>query len=83
VVVSEETYGILDPLLEAEPMQALALKGFPRPITAYRVTGTRTAGGRPRGIPGLSALVIGRQRPLMRVPPTSISEAPSAPPSSR
>ena len=60
VVVSEETYRILDPLLEAEPMRALVLKGFPRPITAYRVTAMRTAGGRPRGIPGLSSPVVGR-----------------------
>ena len=60
VVVSEETYRILDPLLEAEPMLGLVLKGFPRPVTAYRVTGTRTSGGRPRGIPGLSSPVVGR-----------------------
>ena len=59
-MVSEETYRILDPLLEAEPMRDLALKGFPRPVTAYRVTGMRTAGGRPRGIPGLSSPVVGR-----------------------
>ena len=60
VVVSEETYRNLDPLLEAEPMRDLTLKGFPRPITAYRVTGMRTAGGRPRGIFGLSSPVVGR-----------------------
>jgi class 3 adenylate cyclase/tetratricopeptide (TPR) repeat protein len=60
VVVSEETYRILDPLLEAEPMRELALKGFPGPVTAYRVTGMRTSGGRPRGIPGLSSAVVGR-----------------------
>jgi class 3 adenylate cyclase/tetratricopeptide (TPR) repeat protein len=60
VVVSEETYRILDPLLEAEPMHELALKGFPGPVTAYRVTAMRTAGGRPRGIPGLSSPVVGR-----------------------
>jgi class 3 adenylate cyclase len=60
VVVSEATYQILDPLLEVEPMRELALKGFPGPVTAYLVTGMRTAGGRPRGIPGLSSPVVGR-----------------------
>jgi adenylate cyclase len=60
VVVSEETCRVLDPLLEAEPMRGLVLKGFPRPVTAYRVTGMRTSGGRPRGIPGLSSAVVGR-----------------------
>jgi predicted ATPase/class 3 adenylate cyclase len=60
IVVSEETYRILDPLLAAEPMRDLMLKGFPGPITAYRVTAIRTAGGRPRGIPGLSSPVVGR-----------------------
>jgi len=64
VVVSEETYRVLDPLLEAEPMRELALKGFPAPVTAYRVTGLRTAGGRPRGIPGLSSPIVGRDAEL-------------------
>src|SRR5215468_7124084 len=64
VVVSEETYRVLDPLLEAEPMRELALKGFPAPVTAYRVTGIRTAGGRPRGIPGLSSPIVGRDAEL-------------------
>jgi len=52
VVVSEETYRALDPLLEAEPLRELTLKGFSGPVSAYRVTGIRTAGGRPRGLPG-------------------------------
>jgi len=64
VVVSEETYRILDPLLEAEPMPELALKGFDGPVTAYRVTGVRSAGGRPRGIPGVSSPVVGRDPEL-------------------
>src|SRR5262249_23535485 len=30
------------------------------PVPAYRVTGIRPAGGRPRGIPGLSSPIVGR-----------------------
>jgi AAA ATPase-like protein/adenylate/guanylate cyclase family protein len=61
VVVSEETYRALDPLLEAEPLRELTLKGFSGPVSAYRVTGIRTAGGRPRGLPGRSSPVVGRE----------------------
>ena len=60
VVVSEETYRILEPILEAEPMGELALKGFPGPVTVYRVTGIRAGDGRRRGVPGLSSPVVGR-----------------------
>lgn len=35
VVVSQATYRLLQPLLEAEPTPALDLKGFAGPVTAY------------------------------------------------
>jgi class 3 adenylate cyclase len=59
VVVSEATHLLLGALVEAEPLPTLTLKGFPHPVTAYRVTGLRSGGDRPRGVPGLSSPVVG------------------------
>ncbi len=64
IVVSEETHRRLAPLLEAERLGALTLKGFPAPVTAYRVLGLRAVERRARGIPGLSSPVVGRDREM-------------------
>jgi class 3 adenylate cyclase/tetratricopeptide (TPR) repeat protein len=60
IVVSQETHQLLGALLVAEPLPALSLKGFPAPVTAYRVRGMRPLEGRSRGVPGLSSPVVGR-----------------------
>ena len=57
VVVSEETYRMLGALLETEVMRNLELKGFPRLVTAYRVTAIASAGGRSRGA---ASPIVGR-----------------------
>ena len=64
IAISEETYRPLVPLLDAERTGPHALKGFERPVTAWRVHGLRIAESRPRGIPGLSSPVVGRDREL-------------------
>ncbi len=64
IVISEETHRLLAPLLEAQAMPPQSLKGFRNPITAYRVTGIRAVDSRPRGIPGLSSPVVGRDHEL-------------------
>lgn len=64
IVISEATHRLLAPLVEAQPMPPLSLKGFPNPVTAYRVTGLRDIDSRPRGIPGLSSPIVGRDREL-------------------
>ncbi|MGQ0548453.1 MAG: ATP-binding protein [Armatimonadota bacterium] len=64
IVISEETHRLLAPLVEAQPMPPLLLKGFPKPVTAYSVTGLREIDSRPRGIPGLSSPVVGRDHEL-------------------
>ncbi|MFQ5946820.1 MAG: AAA family ATPase, partial [Anaerolineae bacterium] len=60
IVVSEETHRLLEPLLESQRLDHLSLKGFAGPVTAYRVTGLRPLDRKPRGIPGLSSPVVGR-----------------------
>ncbi len=66
IVVSQETHRLLEPLLEAERLDAVVVKGFPVPVVAYRVVTVR-GGGAPRGIPGLSSPVVGRDQELARL----------------
>jgi class 3 adenylate cyclase len=64
VVLSEQTYRLLAPLLDVEPLPPLDLKGFPRPVTAYGLRALRTSESRLRGVPGLSSPVVGRDREI-------------------
>jgi len=60
IVVSEATHRLLAPLLECHRLEPLALKGFARPVVAYEVSGLKALDATPRGIPGLSSPVVGR-----------------------
>lgn len=60
IVVSEATQRLLARLLDSRRLDPLALKGFRQPVTAYEVSGLRTLEAAPRGIPGLSSPVVGR-----------------------
>jgi class 3 adenylate cyclase len=60
IVIGEETHRLVGPLLLAERLPPLALKGFERPVTAYRVDGMRSVEAGARGIPGLTSPVVGR-----------------------
>jgi class 3 adenylate cyclase/tetratricopeptide (TPR) repeat protein len=64
IVISEETHRLLSPLLEAEQLAPLSLKGFPGPVTAFRVMALRQRESRPRGVPGLSSPLVGRDAQL-------------------
>jgi hypothetical protein len=61
IVVSAETLRLVRPLVESEPVGPLTLKGFSAPVIAHLVTGLRPI-PEPRGIPGLSSPVVGRDR---------------------
>ena len=64
IVVSETTYRLLGARLEADRLDPLSLKGFPAPVTAYRVRGLRQAERRDPGVLGLFAPMVGRDREL-------------------
>jgi tetratricopeptide (TPR) repeat protein len=64
ITVSETTYRLLAPRLEAERLEPLSLKGFARPITAYRALQLRETERRHMGVTGLSSPVVGRDREL-------------------
>ena len=63
IVVSTETLRLVRPLVESEELGPLSLKGFPTPVIAYFVTGLRSV-PTPRGLPGLSSPVVGREREM-------------------
>jgi class 3 adenylate cyclase/tetratricopeptide (TPR) repeat protein len=60
IVINEETHRLVGPLLLAERLAPLALKGFERPVTGYRLDGMRSVEAGARGIPGLTSPVVGR-----------------------
>jgi len=60
IVVSEGTQRLLARVLDCQRLEPLVLKGFGQPVTAYEVSGIRTLDASPRGIPGLSSPVVGR-----------------------
>jgi class 3 adenylate cyclase/tetratricopeptide (TPR) repeat protein len=64
IVLSEETHRLVGPLLEVEPLPAQLLKGFPAPVRSFLVKRLLSVDARPRGIPGLSSPVVGRDREL-------------------
>jgi class 3 adenylate cyclase len=64
ITLSEETHRLVAALLDAEPTGPHQLKGFARPVTAWRVRALRATESRPRGIPGLSSPVVGRDREI-------------------
>ncbi len=61
VQVAEATYKLVAPLFDFEAIGNLEVKGRETPLTAYRVLGRKTEPGSLRGLPGLSAPLIGRQ----------------------
>jgi predicted ATPase/class 3 adenylate cyclase len=67
IAISEETYRLLGPLVDAERTGPHALKGFERPTAAWQVQGLRVAESKSRGIPGLTSPVVGRDRELATV----------------
>lgn len=60
VVASAETHRLVAPLLEGERLEGLTLKGFAKPVTAYRILGLRAADSVRCGVPGLSSPLVGR-----------------------
>ena len=60
VQVSEDTYKLIAPLFDFEPLGGIEVKGKSEPMLAYRVLGRKAEPGRLRGIEGLSAPLIGR-----------------------
>lgn len=61
VQLAENTYKLVAPLFEIEPLGPIEVKGKREAVPAYRVVGRKTEPGRTRGIEGLSSPLIGRE----------------------
>ncbi|MEJ2758387.1 MAG: adenylate/guanylate cyclase domain-containing protein, partial [Anaerolineales bacterium] len=64
VQISENTYKLVKPLFKFESLGDVTVKGREDPIKVYRVLERKSAVGRVRGIEGLHAEVVGRDREM-------------------
>jgi class 3 adenylate cyclase/tetratricopeptide (TPR) repeat protein len=62
--VSEDTYRLVAPLFESEPLGGIEVKGKRGRLATYRILKAREQPGRLRGIPGLETPLTGRDREM-------------------
>ena len=64
ILLAEDTYRLVQPLFEFEPLGSIEARGKSEPVMAYRVLGRKHHPGRLRGIEGLASPLVGRLREL-------------------
>jgi len=64
IQVTEQTYRLVAPLFDFEHLGEVEVKGKRQPVSAYRVLREKPSPGRLRGITGLEAPMIGRDREM-------------------
>jgi predicted ATPase/class 3 adenylate cyclase len=62
IQITDETYRLVAPWIEAEMLGGINIKGKKEPITTYRVIGRKAQPSRARGIAGLSSSLVGRAK---------------------
>ena len=67
VLIGQATYAFVRVSVDAHPRGALMLKGKAVPVQAYEVTAWTGPYARPRGVPGLSSPMVGRDAELERL----------------
>ncbi len=67
VQISDDTYRLIAPLFDVWDLGGVEVKGKDEPVHAYRVLGLEAQPGRLRGLEGLQAPLIGRQREIARL----------------
>jgi len=67
VQISDDTYRLIAPLFDVWDLGGIEVKGKEEPVHAYRVLGLEAQPGRLRGLEGLQAPLIGRQREIARL----------------
>ena len=60
IQISDETYKLVAPFFDVEPLGEIEVKGKSAPIKTYRVLGAKSAPGNLRGLEGLSSPLVGR-----------------------
>src|SRR5574341_66292 len=64
VQISEDTYKLIAPLFDFEPLGEIEVKGKAAPVKAYRALSAKKTPGHLRGLEGLSSPLVGRQAEL-------------------
>lgn len=64
IQISHDTYKLIKPLFEFESLGGITVKGKEEPVNVYRVLGRKAGFSRARGIEGLHAEMVGRQREM-------------------
>jgi class 3 adenylate cyclase/tetratricopeptide (TPR) repeat protein len=64
VQITEDTYKLVAPLFDCEPLGGIQIKGKAAPVRAWRVLGPRQTPGQLRGLEGLSSPLVGRTAQL-------------------
>ena len=67
VQISDDTYRHVAPLFDVWDLGGIAVKGKDEPVHAYRVLGLEAQPGRLRGLEGIHAPLVGRERELARL----------------
>ncbi|HLF75212.1 MAG TPA: adenylate/guanylate cyclase domain-containing protein, partial [Anaerolineales bacterium] len=61
VQISEDTYKLVAPFFDVEPLGEVEVKGKSTPVKTYRVLGSKASPGQLRGLQGLPSPLVGRE----------------------
>lgn len=61
VLVSQNTYHLVQPLFEWEPLGEITVKDISQPVAVYRPLTRKAIYAKPRGVAGLESPLVGRQ----------------------
>jgi class 3 adenylate cyclase/tetratricopeptide (TPR) repeat protein len=64
IQISHDTYKLVKPMFEFESLGGISVKGKDEPVDVYRVLGRKSGHSRARGIEGLHAEMVGREREM-------------------
>ncbi len=64
IQIAHDTYKLVKPLFDFEELGGITIKGKDEPVNAYRVLGRKATTSRVRGIEGLHAEMVGRDREM-------------------
>ena len=64
IQISEDTYKLVAPFFDVEPLGEVEVKGKSAPVKTYRVTGVKSTPGQLRGLEGLTSPLVGREAQL-------------------
>jgi len=64
VQIAHDTYKLVKPFFDIEELGGITIKGKDEPVNAYRVIGRKATTNRVRGIEGLHADMVGRDREM-------------------